>query len=83
MTTITILRRRDAASVIVAIALGLIGAGAITALSTSLAQALTGTNPSFTGGYLVPMLVFLFQLVLLETGLRLIIFIRASYLRSK
>lgn len=83
MTTIKLLLRRDASSVVVAVALALIGAGVITALSSSLASALTGSAPSFENGYLMPLLVFGFQLLILEASLRAIIFVRGTYIRSK
>lgn len=82
MVIIKVLKRNDAASIVVAVALAVIGAGAISALSNSITNALTGTNPTFENGYLYPMLAFLLQLLLLEAGLRAIIFLRATYLRS-
>lgn len=88
MVTIKVLKRNDASSVVIAVALALIGAGVITAWSTSLTNALvnTGRNdltPEFTDGYFIPFLIFLLQLVLLELTLRAIIFARASFLKTQ
>lgn len=88
MVTIKVLKRNDASSVIIAIALAMIGAGVITAWSTSLTDALVQSgpgdlSPGFSEGYLVPALVFVFQLVLLELTLRAVILARASYLKSQ
>lgn len=85
MVTIKVLKRNDSASLIVAIAMALIGAGVLTALSNSIAGSLVSSGEvatSFTDGYLLPLLVFVLQLIFLELSLRAIIFLRAAYLKS-
>ncbi len=88
MVTIKVLQRNDASSIVIAIALAMIGAGVITAWSTSLTDALvqnglSDRSPEFTEGYAIPALVFVFQLVLLELTLRAIIYARSAYLKSQ
>ena len=88
MVIIKVLKRNDASSIVIAIALAMIGAGVITAWSTSLTDALVQSgvsdiSPDFTDGYVFPALVFVLQLVLLELTLRAVIYARASYLKSQ
>lgn len=86
MVIIKVLKRGDAASLIVGIAMALIGAGVITAISSSVAGSLVSggdVTPGFAQGYVLPLVTFVLQLVLLELSLRAIIFLRAAYLKSQ
>ncbi len=88
MVTIKVLQRNDASSIVIAIALAMIGAGVITAWSTSLTDALVqdgigDRSPGFSEGYFVPALIFVLQLMLLELTLRAIIYARSAYLKSQ
>ena len=86
MVTIKVLKRRDAASLIVGVAMALIGAAVITSLSSSISTSLVSVGdatPSFSEGYILPLISFVLQMIMLEVSLRAIIFLRATYLKSQ
>jgi hypothetical protein len=70
VTTIKVLKRRDASSVVVAIVIGLIVAQLLPSLTERLASVLSGVDVSVGAGwqdqYLQPVLNALVQLLLLE-----------------
>ena len=74
MVTVKVLKRKDAASVVVAVVLGLIVAQAIQAWSVRPAQFFSGASTGGGGwrmGFWQPLLILVVELVLLEAILTL------------
>lgn len=86
MVAVQILKRKDASSLIVAIALAMIGFAVIGDITAHLSHVLSGLSDSYGGdfksNYVLPLVSFALQLIALEVFLRLIIKARASYLAS-
>jgi len=84
MVTVKVLKRRDAASVVVAIVLGFIFWALLSSLSHDLANVLTGRDEVVEFADIVrTVLAFGLELVLIEVGLRLAIFLRGAYLGAR
>ncbi|MDQ3123736.1 MAG: hypothetical protein M3Q14_03590 [bacterium] len=87
MYIVKVLKRRDAASVVVAVVLAMILLPVLQSTTAYLASDLVGTNsvfgaaPSWKELYLQPLVAALFQVVLLELGLRLMVALRAILVR--
>ncbi|MBA2278848.1 hypothetical protein H0V99_00180 [Candidatus Saccharibacteria bacterium] len=87
MYIVKVLKRRDAASVIIAIVLAMIVMQVLQSSTFDLANRITSTN-EFTGGgpgwktmYLQPIVSAAIQLVVLEIGLRIAIALRSKLVR--
>ena len=83
MVVIQVLKRKDAASLIIAIALAMIGFAVIGGVTGHLSHEIAGLGDTYNGNfktnYVLPLVSFVLQLIALEVFLRLIIAARASY----
>ena len=86
MVTIQVLKRKDASSLIVSIALAMIGFAVIGSITKHLSYVLSGMNDvydaSFKSDYILPLVAFALQVIALEVFLRLIIKAREAYIKS-
>lgn len=88
-----VLKRGDAASVVVAIVLAFIVISVLPNLVGDLTQILTGTEDGYVPGtypgmgwqevYLMPVVSALLQVVVVELGLRLVVVFRSVLVRKK
>ena len=83
MVLVRILQRKDAASLVVAIAAGLVVAGFVGAITSHLADLFAGidTNASFRDDYWRPFVGFVLQLLALEALARLAVLGREQIVR--
>ncbi|MDQ3065091.1 MAG: hypothetical protein M3Q36_02370 [bacterium] len=87
MYIVKILKRLDAASVVVAIVLGMIVLQLLQSVTSYLAVDLVGTrsefgsSPSVNDMYLLPVVAAVLQVALLELGLRLVVLVRGKLVR--
>ncbi len=86
MYIVRILKRKDAASVVVAIVLALILSGIVSVLTGDLSTYLSGIEKTATdwrGDVVRPLIHAGLQLILLEAVLRLVINVRPLFVRRK
>jgi hypothetical protein len=86
MDIVKILKRRDAASMVVAIVLGLILLNVLTVLTSDLATYLSGietTGAEWRENVVRPLVQGALQVILLEAVLRLLIYVRPMFIRRK
>ncbi len=87
MVTVKVLERRDGASLVVGVVLGIFVATAVAAFSDRIGRVLSGlgnhSNSDWKANYLFPVVLFLVELVILEIGVRLFIYLREAYLRAR
>ncbi len=85
MVVVRILQRRDAASLVVAIAAGLVVGQFVSSITNHLSDVLSGvdSNASFKTAYWQPIVTFVLQLVVLEILARLAVAARAELVRKR
>lgn len=85
MVLVKVLERRDAASVVVAVAVGLVVATFVSTVTTHLSGVLTGADTvgGFRENYWHPLVAFVLQLVALELLARLAVIVRAQLVSKR
>lgn len=87
MYIIKVLKRKDAASVIVAVVLALVLSSVVTALTGDFANYLSGVSSELDGELrdvlIRPLVSAFLQVLTLEVFLRLVIFARPAFVRKK
>lgn len=87
MYIVKVLKRKDAASVIVAVVLALILSGITTILTGDLATYLSGIEHSgnvlWRENVVRPLIAAVLQVILLEALLRIVIFVRPFFVQKK
>jgi hypothetical protein len=88
MYIVKFLKRRDAASVVVAVVIGLILVSLLSGISNDLANRFAGTEQSDFGDswqsvYAVPMISAIVGVLLLEVVLRIAVPLRSMFVRRK
>lgn len=86
MYIVKILKRRDAASVVVAVVLALILLGILSTLTSDLATYLSGietTGTEWRENIVLPLIQGALEIILLEALLRIVIYVRPMFVRRK
>ena len=87
MYIVKILKRKDAASVVVAVVLAFVLSGVITVLTSDLATYLSGIETSAGANWrenvVRPLIAAFLQVVLLEALLRILVFVRPYFVQRK
>ena len=88
MYTIKVLKRRDAASVTVAVVLAMALMNFLSAISVGLANFVTGLSDDrmssgFNEQYLFPLALLLFELIFLELALRFAVWLRPMIIKNR
>lgn len=87
MYIVRILKRKDAASVVVAVVLAVILASALPIVTSDLATYLAGiesaSNTEWRVNVVRPLISFALQIIVLEAFLRLVVFVRPYFVRKK
>lgn len=84
MVSIKVLKRRDASSVTIAIVLGFILWGVVNSIGALLTALVTGSgNGVEFVDFVRPLVAVIFELLLLEIGVRLAVILREGYIKGK
>jgi hypothetical protein len=84
MVSIKVLKRMDASSVTIAIVLGFILWGAVSSIGGLLTALVTGNGDGVEFvDFVRPLVAVIFELLLLEIGVRVAVILREGYIKGK
>lgn len=84
MVSIKVLKRKDASSVTIAIVLGFILWGAVSSIGGLLTALVTGNGSGVEFvDFVRPLVAVVFELLLLEIGVRVAVILREGYIKGK